>query len=167
MKKMKIHIIGGPASGKTFTAKKLSKLLKIPYYELDKVFWDDNDTNYTLKASEKKRSSKLNEILKNDSWIIEGAYYKWVEKSFETADKIIILAPSTLLRHKRLIVRYIQRKFNINHPKKETLKSFYALLKWNHKFDRNNIIQIKEFIKKYKYKTIVSKNFNETKNLII
>lgn len=32
---MKIHIIGGPGSGKTFLAEKLSSQFWIPHYDLD------------------------------------------------------------------------------------------------------------------------------------
>ena len=36
---MKIHIVGGPGSGKSFLAKKLSRELGIPHYDLDDIQW--------------------------------------------------------------------------------------------------------------------------------
>ena len=36
---MRIYIVGGPGSGKTTYAKKLSEKHKIPYVELDELYW--------------------------------------------------------------------------------------------------------------------------------
>ncbi len=38
---MKIHIIGGPGSGKTFLAEKLSKEYGIRHIDLDELQWDN------------------------------------------------------------------------------------------------------------------------------
>ena len=43
---MKIHIIGGPGSGKTFLAEKLSKELGIRHYDLDELQWDNKSDSY-------------------------------------------------------------------------------------------------------------------------
>jgi adenylate kinase family enzyme len=89
MKYKKIHIIGGPGSGKSYLAKKLSGRYSIPCYDLDDIFWDKNQREY-IRTPEEARQKKLSTILKNDSWIIEGVYYKWLADSFEDADKIVV-----------------------------------------------------------------------------
>ena len=38
---MKIHIIGGSGSGKTYLADKLSKEYGITHYDLDELQWDN------------------------------------------------------------------------------------------------------------------------------
>ena len=40
----RIHIIGGPASGKTTLAERLSPLLQLPIYSLDALALDDGFT---------------------------------------------------------------------------------------------------------------------------
>lgn len=42
---MKIHIIGGPGSGKTFLAEKLSKELGISHLDLDDLQWDNKSAS--------------------------------------------------------------------------------------------------------------------------
>ena len=37
---MKIHIIGGPGSGKTWLADRLSAEFNVPAFDLDDIFWD-------------------------------------------------------------------------------------------------------------------------------
>ncbi|MFH0701512.1 MAG: hypothetical protein V2A62_03685 [Candidatus Woesearchaeota archaeon] len=49
----KIHIIGGPGSGKSYAAKRLSQLLKIPHFDLDELHWDKNANRYGIKTPEK------------------------------------------------------------------------------------------------------------------
>lgn len=88
---MKIHIIGGPGSGKTFLAEKLSSQFGIPHYDLDDLQWDNDSGGYGSGRNLAERDRLLGKILKNDSWIIEGVYYSWCGQCFEDADRIYIL----------------------------------------------------------------------------
>ena len=71
---MKIHIVGGPGSGKTYLARKLSRELGILHYDLDDVQWA-NESGYGKKRDTAERDALLNEILQKDEWIVEGVYY--------------------------------------------------------------------------------------------
>ncbi len=54
----KIHIIGSVGSGKTTLARKLSKTLQIPYYELDNVAWIRKESGGDIpRTDEEKRST--------------------------------------------------------------------------------------------------------------
>ena len=55
---MKIHIIGGSGSGKSYLAKKLAKELYIPYYDLDNIFWDNSKDSYGNKNDEETRNNQ-------------------------------------------------------------------------------------------------------------
>lgn len=46
---MKIHIIGGSGSGKTYLADKLSKEYGITHYDLDELQWDNKADSYGVK----------------------------------------------------------------------------------------------------------------------
>ena len=117
--KMKIHIIGGPGSGKTFLADNLSKQLGIPHYDLDDLQWDNIANNYGTKRKPQERDKLLNQILQSENWIIEGVYYSWCRQCFEAADKIYVLNVPRYIYRYRIIRRFIRRKLGLEKGKKE------------------------------------------------
>ncbi|MDQ0269656.1 AAA family ATPase [Cytobacillus purgationiresistens] len=86
----KIHIIGAVGSGKTTLAKKLSASLSIPMFELDYLVWERHE-NGDVRRSPEGRNASLDNILKLNQWIIEGAQHRWLEPAFQQADHIIVL----------------------------------------------------------------------------
>jgi adenylate kinase family enzyme len=156
----KIHIIGGPGSGKTYTATKLQELTDLKAYDLDKVFWDQNETTY-VRSNEQSRTEKLNQILSQENWIVEGVYYKWLASSFHDTDLIIILNPPVLLRQWRIFKRFLMRKFILGQFSKETLSSFLEMFWWNQKFDNDNMHRILDFTRVHKEKIVFCNNYDE------
>jgi len=161
----KIHIIGGPGSGKTFSSTKLQALTNLNAYDLDKVFWEQNENAY-VRSSEEDRTEKLNQVLSQESWIVEGVYYKWLADAFRDADLIVILNPPVLLRQWRILKRFLRRKFILGQFRKESLASFIEMYWWNHKFDNDNMIRIVDFLTEYNNKIIFCKNYNELRRKI-
>lgn len=151
---MKIHIIGCSGSGKTYLAKALSDKYNMPHFDLDDIQWDNSADGYGVKMPIEKRAELLNNILKNDSWIIEGVYYAWVGKCFEDADKIYVLDVPKRVYTYRIIKRALKRKLGFEKGKKETLKSVYNLLKWTNVFQNKNMVEIKEILNRYSDKTV-------------
>lgn len=66
---MKILIIGPVASGKTTVAKKISEHTGIKHYEIDSIVHNDKNN---IKRTENEQINIINQINKNDDWIIEG-----------------------------------------------------------------------------------------------
>lgn len=159
----RIHIIGGPGSGKSYASKLLSHSLKIPYYDLDDLYWDRKSKKYGIKTPENVRDAHLKKILKKNKWINEGVYYEWVYSSFSKADIIIVLKPGVYTRAWRILKRFFLRKFGLIKTKKESLKDLIKLLKWNHSFDNTWLISAENSIKKFKIKT---KYFNKADSAI-
>jgi adenylate kinase family enzyme len=134
--KPRIHIIGGPGSGKSYAASALSARFGVPAYDLDDLFWDRSAAGYGVRAQTAVRDQQLASIVARDGWIIEGVYYGWLTPSFAAADIIIALTPSVLVRHWRVMKRFVHRKFGQAPSKKEeSLGDLWRLLRWSHAYD--------------------------------
>jgi len=151
---MKIHIIGGPGSGKTYLAEKLSGQLGIPHYDLDDLQWDNEAASYGKKRDVGERDALLSEILRKDDWIIEGVYYAWCGQCFADADRIYLLSVPGYQYRYRMIRRFIRRKLGLESGKKENLKSLTALLRWAEKYQKENLVEIRNILSQYKEKVI-------------
>ena len=152
---MKIYIIGCSGTGKTYLAKKLSNKYNISHYDLDNIYWDNSLQKYGIKTEIEKRDKLLQDILEEDSWIIEGIYYKWLEQSFKDADIIYVLDLPKYIYKFRIIKRFIKRKLRLEAGKKETLKSLLNLLKWTDKFQNENMKEIIKILENIKKKSIL------------
>ena len=141
---MKIHIIGGPGSGKTFLAEKLSKELGIPHYDLDELQWDNHTDTYGVTRDPEERERLLGDLLKQKDWIIEGVYYAWCQQCFVDADRIYLLRVPRYKYRYRIIRRFLRRKLGLEQGKKETLKSVSQLLKWADKYQTENLVEIQK-----------------------
>ena len=151
---MKIHIIGGPGSGKTTLAKQLSEKLGIPRFDLDDLQWDNASGAYGTRRAPQERDALLAEILKHDDWIIEGVYYAWCGQCFADADQIRLLHVPRRVYRRRIIRRFLLRKLGLEPGKRETLKSLSALVKWADKYDRVNLGEIRTILSAYPEKVI-------------
>lgn len=163
---MKIHIIGCSGSGKTYLAKALSEKYNITHFDLDDIQWDNTAEGYGVKMPIEKRTALLYDILKNDSWIIEGVYYAWVGKCFEDADKIYVLDIPKRVYTYRIIMRAIKRKLGFEKGKKETLKSVYNLLKWTDTFQNKNMAEIGNILLEYSSKTVWLRSKRDVENIL-
>lgn len=149
----KIYIIGPVSSGKTTLSKILSDKLKIKYYELDKVVWDDDRGN--IKRSVLERDKLFNNIIKNKTWIVEDVGRDCFSQAVKIADVVYYIDLKSFCLYFRLIRRWIRQKLNLEHYNyKPTFNSLFELLQWLHKDLKN---------KKTKLKTL--KEINE--NVII
>ena len=146
---MKIRIIGGPGSGKTTLAKKLSEQLNILRYDLDDLQWDNTSASYGTKRDPDERDALLSEILKKEDWIIEGVYYAWCRQSFDAADEIYLLQVPRRVYKYRILRRFFKRKLGMEEGKRESLRSLSALLQWADKYQDENLAEIRKILSSY------------------
>ncbi len=151
---MKIHIIGGPGSGKTFLAEKLSKELGIRHYDLDDIQWDNQSDSYGVKRAADERDGLLADVLNHEDWIIEGVYYAWCRQCFAEADQIYVLSVPRYRYRYRIIRRFFRRKLGLEQGKKETWRSLSQLLKWADKYQRVNLVEIGKLLLPYSDKVV-------------
>lgn len=142
---MKIRIIGGPGSGKTTLARRLSREMGIPHYDLDELQWR-NTGDYGIMRDAVERERLLSEIMAREDWIIEGVYYAWCGETFASADRIYLLTVPRRVYRYRLIRRFIRRKLGREPGKRESLGSLRELLQWADKFQQVNLPAIREIL---------------------
>ena len=160
----KIYIIGPVGSGKTTFATKLSEKYNIKYYELDKVSWDDEHGN--IKRSDEEALKIFDEILKNDSWIIEDIGRDKFKQGREEADIIYYIRLSRLKSYYRVSKRWIKQRlgkerynappnfkqwlyyiYTVNSYYKEEKSKLNSLEKYKDKIEFINSKDIKSIIK--------------------
>jgi adenylate kinase family enzyme len=135
----RVHIIGGPGSGKSSVAVRLSEVSGIPVTNLDEMFWDRRRPTYGVRATSNSRDAALAQVLAGSDWIVEGVYYSWLERSFRESEVVIILNVSVIVRDLRILRRFLNRKIGIEPGKNETLRDLLRLLQWNHEYDSRNL----------------------------
>ena len=139
----KIHILGGPGSGKTSAGVALSRRFGFPHLDLDEIFWERQAPIFGLKADPQLRDAALAELIAQRAWVVEGAYVgPWLLPSFLAADIVIALPPAVWVRDWRYSTHWLKRKVGILprlQNKQETLRGLWELYQYNHRYDRSNI----------------------------
>lgn len=160
----RILIIGIAGSGKTYLANKISKILKIKEYDLDKIIFRKEDFT---RVKDSTRNKRLNKILNNKKWLIGGSYTRnWIIPIIKKSDLIIFLNINHLRAKKRLLFRFIKRKIK-KRQRYESLKDFFVLLKYSNKqVSKRKMNFSKRLTKKYKKKIIILKNKKEINNFL-
>lgn len=83
----KVIVIGCPGSGKSTFSRKLSKITGIPLFYLDMIFHKPDKTIY----SEEEFDEKLNRIMANDEWILDGNYARTLSLRLSKCDTVFWL----------------------------------------------------------------------------
>ena len=99
----KIMVIGSSGAGKTYFSRKLSEKFGIPLIHLDKIYWQpgwNEPTKEEWKAT-------LEDVLEQDSWIIDGNYGSTIEMRLAACDTVFFLD----IRRTLCMWRVIRRTF--------------------------------------------------------
>lgn len=83
----KIIVIGCCGSGKSYFARQLHEVTRIPLFYLDCMFWKPGWVETELEEFIKKQQ----DVMKGDSWIIDGNYGATLELRFDAADTVFFL----------------------------------------------------------------------------
>lgn len=123
----KIHIVGASGTGKSTLAKRLSKELGIPHYDLDDVRYPPK---INKKQSYEERLPTVEKIANEDKWVVEGIYTNsWVHLLIREADQIIWLDLPLSTTLPRLFRRYIRDR--INGTDRYGFRNFLKLIRWS------------------------------------
>lgn len=162
---MKILIFGIVASGKTTLAKNLSEKMDIPYFEGDCIAWGfPNEKRY--KRTNEEQAEIIENINKNENWIVEGTYRESQKILYEYADKIILLDTPLYIRKFRIILRFIKQQLGIEKSHyKSDIEMLKLMFKWTKDFELHRQEHIDRLLK-YKDKLIWVKSSKELDKLL-
>jgi adenylate kinase family enzyme len=111
---MRISIVGGPASGKSYLAEVLSKQLAIPHIQLDRFWFEAGGSNAEhLSQSERDRirdyiKERAKPLIEKDSWVSDGFYSRSVGPEIAKRADIILFLDIPLWRR---LLNHLQRIF--------------------------------------------------------
>ena len=87
----KVIVIGCPGAGKTTFAEKLQKKTSLPLYYLDAI-WHKPDRTH---ISRDYFDARLQEIMSENEWIIDGNYSRTLETRINHCDTVVFFDLST------------------------------------------------------------------------
>lgn len=83
----RIIVLGCPGSGKSTFSRELQKNTGLPLVHLDNIWWKEDRTHITRDEFDRK----LETLLSDDRWILDGDYSRTYEVRFCACDTVIFL----------------------------------------------------------------------------
>lgn len=84
---LKVVVIGSPGAGKSTFARRLRDVTGLPLYYLDMLWHKPDQTT----ISREEFDTRLKELVKRDSWIIDGNYQRTLESRLRECDTIFLM----------------------------------------------------------------------------
>lgn len=83
----RIIVVGRSGAGKSEFSRKLNKILGVPIFHLDNIWWKEDKTHIERDEFDKE----LLKIFSLDSYIIDGDYSRTYEVRFKNSDTVFFL----------------------------------------------------------------------------
>jgi len=99
----RIAIIGSAGAGKSTLALKIAKIVNLPLFHMDRLFWKPG----WVETPKSEFNAIVEEVSKKPRWIIDGNYSRTMDIRLDAADMIIFLDYSRFL----CLFRAIKRSF--------------------------------------------------------
>jgi adenylate kinase family enzyme len=151
----RIIIIGSGGAGKSTLAKRLGEISNLPVLHLDKLYWQPN----WQEPNKTDWENKVSELLKNDTWIMDGNFGGTLEMRLNACDTVIYLDFSPFVCLYRVLKRNLKYR-NTNRPD--------MTIGCNEKMDFEFLDWILSYRKRKKPKVLeLLAKFQNEKNIII
>ena len=117
---MKVHLVGGPGSGKTTLAREVAARLGVRPVDLDRVAFDRSEHPVAVlgaivvaqRATQEQRAVAVDAILEEPAWVSEGIYVGWTAPLMAQADVVVWLDPPTRVALWRIVARHAKASWH-------------------------------------------------------
>ncbi|WP_051959355.1 hypothetical protein [Janthinobacterium sp. RA13] len=146
----RLHVLGGPGSGKTALAKIICELSGLPHIELDHMAYADSD--FFRPRCREDRLAAVKTYSSKEAWVAEGVYFSWIGRSLKYADRIYHLTIDQVERQ-----RNIDAKLSLRFPERDERHARHlAMLSLsNSEYDALYKNRIEGFLKPVRDKLII------------
>ena len=144
----KVIVIGCPGSGKSTFSKRLSRITALPLYHLDMIWHKPDKTT----ISREEFDNKINKIIRQTSWIIDGNYGRTLENRIKGCDTVFLFDLPT-------DVCIEGAKSRIGKPRDDMpwVEDIFdpEFKQWILDFPKKELPHVYEMIEKYSHKNII------------
>ena len=102
----RVLVIGGCGAGKSRFSAELSRITGLPLVHLDVLGWEGE----WQKVSHAEFDRRLDEVLKEDAWVIDGNYARTIPRRLERADTVFWLDFSGIRCLRGVLERFIRNR---------------------------------------------------------
>jgi adenylate kinase family enzyme len=138
----RIHITGGPGSGKSWLAQRLARSIDVDYIDLDGRMLQIKpldvviDTQPGYDAFIAARDADLEAATQADAWVSEGAFVGVSRVAFERADLIVWMDAPWHIASYRIVSRHLKAELRHNN-RFPGWRRLYDFWRWSNRFYRN------------------------------
>ena len=124
----RIHVGGGPGSGKTWSAQRIAHATGLPFYELDRI-----PLNAAWDMARVRGEDRASVIASQPEWVTDGVYFDWARPLLERAERILWLDVPWRVASYRIIARHIKADLSRRneYPGWAQLRKFW---KWSYRY---------------------------------
>ncbi|MEK7479616.1 MAG: AAA family ATPase [Patescibacteria group bacterium] len=141
----RILVLGSGGAGKSTITEELHKILRLPIIRLDEHYWHPG----WVRPEHDEWEKKVQELIQNNEWIIDGNYQSTLYLRIPRADAVIFMDAPRLVCLARLIRRRITKPNTIVAPGcVERLDRKFMSYIWNYR--KTHRPEIMEILEKYK-----------------
>ena len=157
----KVLVIGSSGAGKSTFSRRLHSATGLKLIHLDKLYWQPNWVEPTDKTEWRKN---LAEVLKDDSWIIDGNYSSTLAMRLAACDTAILLDLPNYICAWRVFKRTVFYRKRKRPDMAEGCRERFdwEFLKWTWNYSKRSKPRVEELLKRFENeKTIIRLKSNK------
>ncbi len=136
----RIHVTGGPGSGKTRLAKRLAGERSIPMHDLDGLLLAIGEHVEGINAD-----GAISKLAEMPQWASEGVYVTWSQPLLEAAAVIVWLDPPWRVASYRIVARHVRLEL-ARQNRFPGWRRLYRFWRWSaHFYDDSNEATINRY----------------------